>query len=51
MRGPNDQLGQGYITMGFQGVIPGGWNDTQQHILGFATGLYNYIPLMKDICD
>jgi hypothetical protein len=24
---------------------------TQQHILGFATGLYNHILVKKDICD
>jgi len=50
MGGPNDQMGQGHITMAFQGAIQGGWNDTQ-HILGFAIGLYNYIPFRKDICD
>jgi hypothetical protein len=25
--------------------------DVQQHILGFATCLYNYILVKKDICD
>ncbi len=50
MGGPNDQMGQGHITVAFQGVIQGGWNDTQ-HILGFTIGLHNYIPFKKDICD
>jgi hypothetical protein len=24
---------------------------SQQHILGFATKLYNYVPIKKDICN
>jgi hypothetical protein len=27
------------------------YGDSQQHILGFAIGLYNYILVKKDICD